>query len=69
MKECECKEKAMREYEARVKANCSMLDAAGKEECMLAEREILAEALARCTPTPPPSTCEKEADAVYEKKM
>jgi hypothetical protein len=45
-----------------------MLDAAGKEECMLAEREILAEALARCTPTPP-SRCEMEADAVYEKKM
>jgi hypothetical protein len=67
MKECECKEKANREYEASVKERCSGLEGDKYDQCKSALYEILQEALARCTPTPP-SRCETEADAVYEKK-
>jgi hypothetical protein len=65
--ECECKEKANREYEANVNGQCSGMTGADYEACKMALYEVLQEALARCTPTPP-SRCEVEADAVYEKK-
>jgi hypothetical protein len=67
MKECECKEKANREYEANVNGQCSGMTGADYDQCKSALFEVLQEALARCTPTPP-SRCEIEADAVYEKK-
>jgi hypothetical protein len=67
MKECECVEKAHREYEASVKERCSGLEGDKYDQCKRALYEALQEALERCTPTPP-SRCELKADAAYKEK-
>jgi hypothetical protein len=67
MKECECREKANREYEANVNGQCSGMTGADYEACKMPIWEALQKALEKCTPTPP-SRCELKAEAVYEHK-
>jgi hypothetical protein len=55
--ECECKEKANREYEASLQGQCSDLEGDKYDACKNVLWKVLQEALAECTPREVPAAC------------